>query len=370
MKAAILNYHNAYNYGAVFQAAALQYVVNTLGAECDIIDYRNEAVENQYTLCKMKLNKSLFRKIRHNLTLVPFINAKKRNFQNWIDSYQKTQRVNREQLSQLSEQYDKIIVGSDQVWNMGCHNDDTSYLLDFVGDDNKKIAYAASFGAYNFLPEYESIFKQYLPKFAHISAREKRGAELVKRITGQTPLCTMDPVLLAGKSYWKTRMSDRTLGKAYIFVYHLGHGKGVSSMAHRLKKQLGLPIIYVTAHSGNLIYYSLMDKNKSDVSPEGFLSLLSNAAYVITNSFHGTALSILFHKEFCSVVKGDEKATYNSRIYNLLNDYHLLERVCDPAHECPLQKINYSDVDSLLEKERNTSLAFLKNSIFSNGDVS
>lgn len=140
VKVATLSFQHAYNYGAVFQVKALQHIISQLGAECDIIDYRCPAIDSQYDFKPIRLNSTLFGAVRANLVLMPFIQKKKRNFQNWMNSYKKTQPIySKEDLISLDNKYDKFIVGSDQVWNLLCHNYDKSFFLDFVSDNSKKL---------------------------------------------------------------------------------------------------------------------------------------------------------------------------------------------------------------------------------------
>ena len=113
-----------------------------------------------------------------------------------------------------------------------------------------------------------------------------------------------------------------------------------------------------------MIRYSLKDSNYSDVSPEKFLTLLSNAQYVVTNSFHATALSLLFTKKFSVVVKGGCEALYNSRIFSLLSRYGLenriTERFCDNVvQDC----IDFTIFNEKFEVDRKQSVDFLRRSI-------
>ena len=363
MKVATLNYHNAYNYGAVLQAAALQRIVEKLGMDCDIIDYRNIAVENQYKLRLLPANK-IISNIRNDLTLFLFINKKKKNFQKWMDSYKKTVPIDKSQLKTLNEKYDKFIVGSDQVWNMQCHDADESYFLDFVNDSTKKIAYAASFGAHDIPQHFRELYRKHISSFSKISVREKRGEELVKQLTGKKAVSTMDPVLLVGKNYWISRSSKQCYYKDYIFVYQLGHSETIPKYVKQLKKCNQKKVVFVTGHTGNYIYYNVLDTNCSNVGPEIFLSLLINSSYIVTNSFHATALSVLFEKQFSVVIEGGEKQSFNSRIYNLLEHYCLVNRIqCDFNPAILSERIDYTVFNDRFENDRKQSLDFLKNAI-------
>lgn len=362
MKIGTLNYHNAYNYGAVFQAAALQNIIESLGHDCHIIDYKNESVEEQYKYKPLTLNRSFLSNLRANIVIMPFIRKKKQNFEKWFRSYKATGRVQKDELASLADDFDKIVVGSDQVWNMKCQGEDLSFLLNFAPNE-KKIAYAASFGTYDINPKYESVFQYCLSGFKAISTREERGTEIVKQLTGKETPCVMDPVLLIGREFWEKCMADSVINEEYIFVYQLGHGTEIPVFTKLLAKELKLPMVFVTAHIGNIVKYRFKDKNKSTASPEEFLRLLANSKYVVTNSFHATALALLFKKQFNVVVKGDGKATYNTRIYSLLERYSLENRITERFENADIGDVDYKRFDEKIEADRENSIDFLKSAL-------
>lgn len=365
-KIATLSYQHAYNYGAVFQVSALQHVITQLGGECDIIDYRCPAIDNQYNLKPIRINSSFFSTIRSNLVLIPFIKQKKRNFHHWMESYQKTEPIESwEQLKSLNERYDIFVVGSDQVWNLKCQGYDNAFFLEFVDDNHKKVAYAASFGTYGVKNADKRIYSEYIGKFDSISVRESRGIELVKDFSGRDSIACMDPVLLAGRDYWKSKADYSELQQYdYIFVYQLGHDKMLPRFVKSMKKETRLKVIYVTGHIGNLIYYSIFDRNESSISPERFLALLSQAKYVVTNSFHASVLSILFQKQFYVISNGGAEAAYNSRIFNLLNDYNLEDRIKETYEDIyPIDDNRFSKIAEIHKKLSESSLLFLKSSL-------
>ncbi|MBQ9208895.1 MAG: polysaccharide pyruvyl transferase family protein [Oscillospiraceae bacterium] len=365
MRIATLNFHKAYNYGAVFQAAALQQAIQSFGDECSVLDYSNAAVESQYNLKKIRPNKKIFSALKNNIVLLPFIEKKKQNFQNWFSQYNKTEVLEKNDLQSLNERFDKFIVGSDQVWNMKCHGADTAFLLDFVHEDKKKIAYAVSFGTYDIPPEYVQTFRTELVKFSDISVREERGIELTEMLTTIKPVVTMDPVLLMGTAYWEKRsVQSNNIKSKYVLAYQIGRSKKVSSFAKKVAKMTGTRIVFVATHIDGIAQYGIGNINQSDASPESFLSLLINAEYVVTNSFHATALSLLFHKTFYAVADGGKEKTYNSRIYNLLERYSLQDRIkeqydCAAVPESP----DFTCFDSNYAKDRDNSLKYLYESI-------
>lgn len=362
MKIATLNYHNAYNYGAVFQAAALQEVISDLGHDCEIIDYYNPAIAAQYDLRPL-CQGNIIKNIRANLVLLPFIKKKKQNFESWFATYKKTNKVDKNTIKSLANDFDKFVVGSDQVWNMKCQGNDSSYMLDFC-DHKKRVAYAASFGTHDVKMSDRAEFMKYIPTFAHVSVREKRGIELVKSICGRDVIDTMDPVLLVGKEYWEKRMSDIKQDEEYIFVYQLGHGTLIPNYIKKLKKHLNKKVIFVTGHLGNMVHYSFGDCNCSSVSPEDFLSLLAHANYVVTNSFHATVLSMIFEKQFIVVEKGAGTVAYNSRIYNVLQDYGLEERITERFDkELTDVQVDYRVFNENIQMNREKSIEYLKEAL-------
>lgn len=337
-----------------------------MGTECYIIDYRCPAIDSQYNLKPLKFNSSLFKSIRANLILLPFIKAKKKNFTNWMNNYKRTAVLSKDQLYLLNDQYDYFIVGSDQVWNMKCHGYDLSFFLDFVHDDSKKIAYAASFGTFDICETDRELYKFFLSKFSSISVRELSGGKLVEDLLSKETLTCMDPVLLAGKKFWKSKAnySNIPTQNQYIFVYQLGHDKLLPDYVRALKKATGLKVVYITGHIGNMVHYSIFDKNESSASPERFLALISNAEYVVTNSFHACVLSILFDKQFFVVSNGGEKASYNTRIYNLLADYNLLDCIVDTFSSKHLNiSRKYYEIHDLLKHSSVQSINFIKTSL-------
>lgn len=366
IRVATLSFQHAYNYGAVFQVAALQHIITQLGADCDIIDYRCPAIDRQYDFKPMRLNANLINAIRANLVLAPFIRGKKKNFQHWMNSYKKSEVIaDKEELKALNDRYDKFVVGSDQIWNLKCQGHDDAFFLNFVDDNTKKIAYAASFGSFDVKPEDQEFYTRYIKDFEHISVREKRGIELVKDLSGKASIACMDPVLLAGKDFWESKKDKQFQQKEkYIFVYQLGHGSILPKFVKRLQKDSGYKVYFATGHLGNIVYYSLGDKNVSTASPEKFLSLLSGAEYVVTNSFHATVLSIIFQRQFFTISKGGESSSYNNRIHNLLTDYGLKNRImCEYRQIVDISREKYNEVEKKRVSLCELSISYLKKSI-------
>ncbi len=295
-KIGIITYHDSDNYGSVLQAYALSHYIKGLGADCKIIDYRKDAVKELYSIWKRPTSRNA---VLTNIFQIPYyikLKKRKKNFENFRKNYLPLSNTLYTKQNDLkSGQYDLYIVGSDQVWNIDIVDFDSSYLLDFT--EKKKISYAASFGssvknAASFYP-YKSLFE----KFDKITVREMAGKNLCENELGLTADLVCDPVFLLSADEWRKIKSADTIKEDYIFCYFAG---GVSKEMEEFSKSL--------ARQNNckrvVVMFDWHDWNKKDQiksfesGPMEFISLLDNAKFVCTNSFHGTAFSIILNKQF------------------------------------------------------------------------
>ena len=363
MKVGILTFHNAINYGAVLQAYALQQTVLALGAECEIVDYSCPAVEKQYRRKKMSECAS-WKVYVNDILSLHRLDKKKEAFRR----FQHNNFIQSDPVKTVSEdfleKYDAVIVGSDQVFNPKNTDGDSTYLLDFNGK-KKKIAYAASIGDNSFLDlwqkKYAVDYKTLLSAFYAISFREKEAADFVTGLLGQPYQTVLDPVLLAGNSLWE-RFNRTPPAEEYVFVYNLGDIPLLMDSVHDLYRKSGLKICVVNKDlKGDILLRKY--HNVSSISPEDFLRMLSGAKYVVTDSFHGTAFSILFHKNFYSVVNPGKENT-NSRIWCLLDELGLRNRIVSSNSPLDLTEVpNYDEVDCKIQNMRGDSLLWLKTAL-------
>lgn len=203
---------------------------------------------------------------------------------------QDTPPIMSSQLSQLNNQFDLFIAGSDQIWNFAITRGDTAFLLDFVTDPQKKSSYAASFG-FDYIDEAaKPVFARLLPQFTHLSVREQSGARLVKQITGKDVPVVLDPTLLLPREHWAA-FAAQVPSKGYVLLYLMNENDKIISFAKNLARQKGLPIRCLSSNK-------LKGIPCVGGTPEEFVGYFQNAACVVTNSFHGLAFSINLHKEF------------------------------------------------------------------------
>ena len=232
-------------------------------------------------------------------------------------------------LCEGGKKYSAVITGSDQLWSpAGLPTN--YYNLMFVPDDTLKISIASSFGVKE-IPWYQKKRTiQYLNRIEYISMRENRGSEIVKELTGRDVPTILDPVFFLSKKEWLERIPNkREINEPYIFAYFLGTTQEYRNAVKKLAHDKGMKVVALR----HMDQYVEEDENFGDfapydVSPERFLNLLRNAEYVCTDSFHGTAFSILNEKQFVVFNRYAENSSFskNSRIDTLCVNFGLETR--------------------------------------------
>ena len=181
MNFGIITFHRAVNYGAVLQTYALQEALRNLNIDSEVIDYRDNIIDNRF---KFFYDKSL-KKLVKDFIYFPIFYRKNKKFEKFIEgNIVTTKKIirNCDELNQLKE-FDQYITGSDQVWNYRLTNWDEAYFLDFVKDNKKKNSYAASFGMNEIPKKEQEKYKSLLSQFNHISVREENGIEIIHKAT-------------------------------------------------------------------------------------------------------------------------------------------------------------------------------------------
>ena len=269
--------------------------------------------------------------------------------------------------------YDTYISGSDQVWRLYNKEIDKGYWLSFVSDASKRISYAASISMNN-IPKknYKEIIDT-LSKYSAISVREEEGKKLLENIIKNQKNIeqTLDPTLLFTANEWSSFCAENPYkNEDYIFAYFLGNKNEDRKSVKSFAKKNNLKIITIPYLLGQ---YRKCDKNFGDirlfnVDPFFFLSLIKDAKYVMTDSFHGTVYSFLFHKEFYLYKRSSDKdiKSMNSRIYSLLNLFNCKDRIVSPLNEITNETatpIDFKYIDEVLEAQRKKSKNFLSEAL-------
>ncbi len=357
MKVGILTFHAANNYGTCLQAYALQKSVEKLGAECEIIRLRGEklsvppAAPRSLSARVTDLIVKTGAKVVKTAAQPAFERFRRQyyHYSDWVDG---------NALDILNERYDLFLSGSDQVWNYNIAGNLDVYLQTFVTEERKRGSYAASFGLCELPQELKQHYAQALEGFHYLGIREPEGAQLVKELTGRSAQVVVDPTQLLDRSDWEEIMQPVGRDRPYIMVYQLGFSKTLLQCARNLSRETGLRLVFVPFPEGAFLKGSYYPT----ISPAQWVYLMRNAQYVVTNSFHGTAFSIGFQKNFYTEVSLNLSAL-GSRITNLLNRYHLQDRRIGKGQAAFDQMIDYTEVEPLYQKDREESLEFLSRAL-------
>lgn len=356
MKIGILTFHNTTNYGAILQAYALQKHIIDIGQNCEVINYCNSFLLSQYDINPFhsKNIKQFIKKIlRYSKN-----RRKRKLFEEFSKKYIyiSSKKYNEGNISDADELYDIFIAGSDQIWNLSLSGNDENYFMIFSKDPKKRNSYAASIGKNKIDEITKRKIKILISKQNNISLREKQGKEIIQKLTEKNIDTHIDPTFLVSKKDWEIIKSDKKPNYKYIFVYEVSCTKNLRKFAEFLANKTGLKIIFISGTSKNI----KNAKKISDASPEEFLSYIYNAEYIITSSFHGMALSIIFNKEFYYDTF-DDKNSLGSRLENLAELLNLKSRkIISEYEKNNTEKINYEQVNQLIEKEIKRSIIYIK----------
>lgn len=365
MKIGIMTWHQYYNYGTALQLVALSEVIRILNSEPWVINYHTREMGAN------GIHKSLWKKIQKKTDQVLYRNVEtpERNekFQEFYRQHLTfTERCDTlPELERLNDWLDGFVCGSDQIWSpLGF---DPHYYLDFVTDAHKTIAYAPSVG----IPEVSNAYvregiKRNAGRIEHLSTREEVGSKIIANLTDREVKTVLDPTLLLSAKDWRRIAGDRVKDThPYLLVYMLGHNELQWRSIYKIAKLLGLTVKIIPVFFNDFKRSGCITE---PIGPQEFLSLVDGAAFVCTDSFHGTLFSIQFEKEFCvfeRFKKGSEN-NQNSRIYNILKQLHLEKRLCTNPREAEnIAKIRAKDLETekLLIAKREDSLDYLKASL-------
>ena len=360
-KIGIITFHEALNYGAVLQAYALKRVCENLGFDSHIIDYNYGGIEEQIAPIAKFLRASDKKSALPVFAraLLGYVGDKKREkaFRLFQDRYlDKSSRCESAQdIANLN--FDYLIAGSDQIWNRGVtmNRYDPVFFMNFE-TSSRKILYGASSEDVPFTGEKEESFSKALDGLqGMVSIREQKLADYVETLTGKTYPVVLDPTLLAGREFLETIAIPEPPAGEYILLYQIDSNPASDISVRTLEERFGCPAYTMTVPRLGDTY-----GRRGTAGPEEFLSLLKGAKFLVTNSFHGIALSLLMHKQFFVYENGGVM----SRIDSLLELAGLENRKVKLVADIdPDFAVDYETVDTRLAQARRSSMEFLASAL-------
>lgn len=256
----------------------------------------------------------------------------------------------------IADRYDVFITGSDQVWNPYWKFIGENEYLTFA-KGKKKIALSASFGVSKIPEEKKKKIAEWINGLDAISVREERAAEIVYELTGKNALVLVDPTMCITKKEW-SKIARRPVllrRKPYVLMYVLGQMQAPVMDAVKVYCKIHKAELIVL--KGNKIY------NNCPIGPREYLYLIAHADYVITDSFHGSVFSILFHRNLAVFHRGGESESQDmmSRLDTLLKKFSL-ESCLMCNEQFPFQGIDlkkWNEIDERLKSYREQVQNFL-----------
>lgn len=370
-KIGIITFHASLNCGSMLQAFALSKTLEKkYNADVEIINFSNFGQRNYYAnwdfFPKLSILKNNIKSIGH----YDAIERQKNDYEEFSNNYlNKSGKLikHRKGLKNIDKNYDIVIAGGDQVWNVRCRDADEAYFLSFV-HNAKKVAYSPSLGARNINKcalnpkKYADLIKQ----FDYLSVREKNGQKWLKELTDIDIPLVADPTLLFSHEEWKELLpikkekSKEKFILYYAFSYTNDHN---NKILQKLSEKMGMPVYIIDRKSwtiNKLDKYGIRVSEKS--GPIGLLNLMENAEISLVQSFHGIVFSALFHKKFWSLRNSIIKNVDDDRAKVILEQLGLEDRAItyDSLLENDLNKeFDYEKVDKKIEALRTKAYKYI-----------
>lgn len=373
------------NYGSALQTFALYTVVNSLGYKCTIINHNyptsyhlKNALGNEFNPSQNILNpKVFFRKAKASIKhLIRFFI--KRNYPKDINKELLENFLKECTFTEVCYDKDSIMInppifdiyltGSDQVWNPRyCHHD-YSFLLNFTKNEQKRIAYASSFGSKELLPDFKNDYSKLLSRYSYVSTRERSGVRIYNELTGKKAEYCLDPTMLLTKDMWHqyANHNEKLINEKYILCYIQNYAftpyPYVDKLIRKVKK--------LTGYKVKIISQDVYEKVKGyevqyNVGPKEFLDLYENASFVIACSFHAIVFSLIMRKPFIAVM--NNKKTNDDRQANILKEFDLKPyayKIGDPLPQSIEElSIDYTSIERKIEELRQSSINYLKQAL-------
>ena len=357
----ILTFHAACNYGAVLQAYAMKAVCEELGYEAHIVNYAGGIKDAKPApihdfMAENNKKQAAIRLCRNSLS---YVGDTRRwsAFARFRAQYLAESVPCKTAQDVVALGYDTYISGSDQIWNYKITRNrfDPVYFGNFC-ESARQIVYAASAHDTPFPLDMELKFRDALQQTdAAIGIREQKLADYAEKLTGIRYPVVLDPVLLAGREIMERIPTAAPEQKSYILLYQIDTNPASDVSVKTLEKRFGCPVYTMTVPRVGSIH-----GRRGEAGPEEFLTLLKNARFLVTNSFHGIALSLLFEKDFFVYENGGVM----SRIDSLLAAVGLHDRKVKMAADVnPDLTIHFAPVRAYLDALRAESMNFLRSAL-------
>ena len=343
MKVAIVTIIEYFNHGNRLQNYALAEKIKSLGYEVETLGvHAKRGFHAVITIARGMPFFKFVRRINNNIKL-----TKKSQIVHNLDY------MTHKDMHKLSENYDAVVIGSDQVWN--------PFFLDYpcvffgmFAASKKCMSYSASFGISELPKNKLKTYEKGLSHIPYISVREDDGKKIIDDLFDGKKECkvVLDPTLLLTREEWLERAIpfDKKPKQKYILTYFVAPKAWQKKYVKKLAKETGRVVVNCNRNTDKCFCNTFLE----------YIDLLNNADLVCTNSFHGHALSIALNKPFISFASSYNR---NSRISTLLRNTNLEDRNYQKVTKENCFTTDYSEANAKLNELREDSFEFLKDTL-------
>lgn len=358
MKIAILTVHRAFNMGALLQAWALKRVLEKMGHSVEMPELNTIGMVKRKVF-SLRLYAGSIARLALKLDANPLRASLGSSFDLWRHNRFIKKQLNSVPCS-LEElrRYDLIIVGSDQVWNQAIMKGDSSLFFgETIPAGIPVIGYALSMGDEASPATDYSRIAAAVRRFKAITVRERFIQKTIEDMGFPSPKMVLDPTLLLTAEDYAEIEAPRLIEEPYLFVYNIGGGERIWTIADTVAKRIGVNRI---AYSCGTLGWSpnLRQGHTWGDSPNRFLSYVRHAKACLVSSFHGTAFSLIYDKPFVSVSYAARENLNNARqarLLELVGQQSHLKHISDSAEE--IAEVACSHISSANESDLHTAAA-------------
>ena len=374
MKVGILSMQRVKNWGSFLQAFALKKTVEELGHECSFLDIKHNVglVPDEVSgINKTSINSGFLNRLSHFLSycfkgqLIVCLKSKayQRKFNSkYNEEFLPMLGVNKD-CDEDNKSFDLVIIGSDEVFNCTQPKSAWGKTLHLFGegiDARKIITYAASFGNTTLHDlekcELKNKISDAFKNISAFSVRDANSYSIVEQLTGKRPELCVDPVMMYDFSSY---MPKTVPNKDYLIVYTY---QGRITDADTIKAIKDFAISKNKKLISLYSYYSWCDYSIVAKTPFELLAYFANADYIVTDTFHGTIFSIIFSRNFCTILRNIN----TQKLKSLLSQFKLANRIVKtPADiKCQLEQgIDYTDTNTIINAETIKAKVYLREAI-------
>lgn len=354
MKVGILTYYNVHNHGALLQAYALQCVLREKKYSVEFLAFKRNydrmpiGSDSKYLFDLSSIH-FYFKYICQKGIGTLIYNFRKRLI---LNNFRDKQMIIKDRYSDA--QVDVICVGSDEVFGLDVGIN--PFMYGHALCVKRIFSYAGSFGKTTLQDVRTSgcmeLIRSGFQRMHAIGVRDQNSFEIVEKASNIIPIMVCDPVILYGYQQ-ELSIAQRPVREKYILLYSYDKNsnkseeiKAIRDFASRLDCK-----VYSIGY-----YHKWCNRNIS-VDPIELLAYVKFADYIVTDTFHGSVLSIITNKPFAAMLRDN-----GNKLKFLLSEYGLEDYIIQNYTELETvskNKINFELVNSIIQERRKISNEFL-----------